>query len=110
MAVNVYLRIQQVWGEGADSWDPNRFLAMDQTKQVRVGVFANLMTFSAGVRGCIGLIEMQALAAELLERFEFGLPKEHYEIVRAPAGLMIPLVKDRLELGSVMPLQVSVSQ
>lgn len=53
---------------------------------------------------------MQALAAELLERFEFGLPKENYEIMRVPAGLMIPLVKDKLDMGSVMPLCVSVAQ
>ena len=53
---------------------------------------------------------MQALAAELLDRFEFGLPKEHYEIVRVPAGLMIPLVKGKPELGSVMPLRVSLAQ
>ncbi|TBU46080.1 cytochrome P450 [Dichomitus squalens] len=107
-----YNRLPQVWGADADTWNPDRFLHIDLTKQVRVGVFANLMTFSAGIRGCIGwrfsVIEMQALAAELLERFEFGLPEEHYEIMRVPAGLMIPLVKDKLELGAVMPLRVSL--
>ena len=53
---------------------------------------------------------MQALAAELLERFEFNLTKEEYDIMRIPAGLMIPLVRDKLELGSVMPLRVSLAQ
>ncbi|KAM5530700.1 hypothetical protein V8D89_015624 [Ganoderma adspersum] len=114
MSICSYNRLPQVWGDDAEEWNPDRFLDIDPTKQVRVGVFANLMSFSAGVRGCIGwrfsLIEMQALAAELLERFEFGLPKEHYEIVRVPAGLMIPLVKDKLEMGSVMPLSVSLAQ
>ncbi len=57
------------------------------------------------------LIEMQALTAELLENFEFARPKEDYDIVRLPAGLMIPVVRGKLyELGSVMPLRVSVVQ
>ena len=51
---------------------------------------------------------MQALAAELLEKFEFGLPEEGYDIIRAPAGLMVPLVRGKMELGSVMPLRVSM--
>ncbi|RPD81959.1 cytochrome P450 [Lentinus tigrinus ALCF2SS1-7] len=110
-----YNRLRSVWGEDADEWNPDRFLRIDPTKQTRVGVFGNLMTFSAGIRGCIGwrfsLIEMQALSAELLENFEFARPKEDYDIVRLPAGLMIPVVRGKLyELGSVMPLRVSVAQ
>ena len=53
---------------------------------------------------------MQALAVELLERFEFGLPEEKYDIIRLPAGLMVPLVRDKMELGTVMPLKVSLAQ
>ncbi|KAI0800950.1 cytochrome P450 [Fomes fomentarius] len=109
-----YNRLSSVWGKGADEWDPDRFLRIDTTKQTRVGVFANLMSFSAGIRACIGwrfsLIEMQALAAELLERFEFGLPEEKYDIMRVPAGIMIPLVRDKMNLGIAMPLRVSVAQ
>lgn len=56
------------------------------------------------------LIEMQALSAELLERFEFGLPEEKYDIMRVPAGIMIPLVRDKMNLGIAMPLRVSVAQ
>ncbi|KAI0721329.1 cytochrome P450 [Cerioporus squamosus] len=110
-----YNRLRSVWGEDADEFNPDRFLRIDPTKQTRVGVFGNLMTFSAGIRGCIGwrfsLIEMQALTAELLENFEFAPPKEDYDIVRLPAGLMVPVVRGKLyELGSVMPLRVSVVQ
>ncbi|RDX57275.1 cytochrome P450 [Lentinus brumalis] len=115
VSVAGYNRLRSVWGEDADEWNPNRFLRIDPTKQIRVGVFGNLMTFSAGVRGCIGwrfsLIEMQALTVELLENFEFAPPKEDYDIVRLPAGVMVPIVRDKLyELGSVMPLRVSVVQ
>lgn len=54
------------------------------------------------------LIEMQALASEILENFEFSLPKDEvYDIQRVPAGLMIPLVRGKWNLGSVVPLCVA---
>ncbi|KAI0756691.1 cytochrome P450 [Daedaleopsis nitida] len=110
-----YNRVPSVWGEDADSWDPDRFLRIDPTKQIRVGMFANLyvlhyVNHTTCVLTMLVLIEMQALASELLERFEFGLPEEKFEVVRVPAGLMIPLVRDRMDLGIAMPLTVSVGQ
>ena len=56
------------------------------------------------------MIELQALVAEVLEHFEFGVPEENYEIIRAPAGVMVPLVRGKYELGAVMPLSVSMVQ
>lgn len=51
---------------------------------------------------------MQALASELLEKFEFSLPTDEvYDIQRYPAGLMIPLVRGKYHLGSVVPLSVT---
>ena len=35
-------RLPSVWGDNPDTWNPDRFLDIDPTKQVRVGVFANL--------------------------------------------------------------------
>ena len=54
------------------------------------------------------LIEIQALSSELLEKFEFSLPTDEvYDIQRYPAGLMIPLVRGKYHLGSVVPLSVT---
>ena len=51
---------------------------------------------------------MQALASEILEKFEFSLPKDEvYDIQRVPAGLMIPLIRGKWNLGSVVPLCVA---
>ena len=75
-----------------------------------VCVYVLTSAMSRGRLCTIRLIEMQALTVELLERFELGLPKEEYEILRVPAGLMIPLVRGKMELGSVMPLHVSLAQ
>ncbi|KAI0356394.1 PAH-inducible cytochrome P450 monooxygenase PC-PAH 4 [Trametes cingulata] len=114
-----YNRLPQVWGEDADVWNPDRFHKLEAGKQTNVGVFANLMTFSAGTRACIGwrfsVIEMQALLAELIEAFQFSLPVgaggEKPELQRAPSGLaMIPLIRGKEELGPAMPLRVSLAQ
>ncbi|KAJ8494561.1 hypothetical protein ONZ45_g13198 [Pleurotus djamor] len=94
VSICAYNRLPEIWGPDADQWNPRRFLEQSQISQTSVGVFANLMTFSAGVRGCIGwrfaIIEIQALLAEMIENFEFNLPKD-VEIVRLPAVAMVPM-------------------
>ncbi|KAI0373422.1 PAH-inducible cytochrome P450 monooxygenase PC-PAH 4 [Pilatotrama ljubarskyi] len=112
-----YNRLPQVWGEDAHVWNPDRFCKLEAGKQTNVGVFANLMTFSAGTRACIGwrfsVIEMQALIAELVEAFQFRPPvgsgTEKPELQRAPSGLvMIPLIRGKEELGPAMPLRIAL--
>ncbi|OCH89199.1 PAH-inducible cytochrome P450 monooxygenase PC-PAH 1 [Obba rivulosa] len=106
-----YNRLKEVWGEDADEFNPSRFL---QTKegQLTVGVFANIMSFSGGLRGCIGwrfaILEMQAILVELLENFEFSIPDDKPEIQRVPAGLMVPMIRNKMHLGTQMPLKISV--
>ncbi|OBZ74852.1 hypothetical protein A0H81_05105 [Grifola frondosa] len=66
------------------------------------------MTFSAGIRGCIGVIEMQTTLAELLEKFAFSLPADPPEIQRAPAGIKALMIRNKVELGTLMPLFVAL--
>lgn len=49
------------------------------------------------------------MLATLLENFEFALPDnaKDRQIVRKPTGLMVPMVKDHMELGSWMGLKVT---
>ena len=54
------------------------------------------------------LIEMQALTAELLENFEFAIPDDKPEIQRVPAGLMMPMIRNKMHLGTQMPLKISI--
>ncbi|KAI0674750.1 PAH-inducible cytochrome P450 monooxygenase PC-PAH 4 [Trametes maxima] len=111
-----YQRLPDVWGEDADVWNPDRFSRIDIGKQTNVGVFANLLAFSAGTNACIGwrfsIIEQQAFVAELIESFQFSLPAgsspEKTEVVRAPSGTaMVPVIRDKPELGSGLRLRVS---
>lgn len=55
------------------------------------------------------VLEQQAIVADLIENFEFALPDDakEMEILRKPTGLMVPMVKDHMELGSWMGLKVT---
>ncbi|KAI0743400.1 cytochrome P450 [Daedaleopsis nitida] len=110
-----YHRLTDIWGADANEWNPDRWFRPDMGKQTSVGVFSNLMTFSAGVRACIGwrfsVIEMQTILYDLVEKFRFSLPAENMVIKRAPAGLiMIPIVVGKEELNVAMPLRLSLVQ
>ncbi|KAG2744032.1 cytochrome P450 [Suillus brevipes Sb2] len=109
-SICAYNRLQSLWGEDADEWNPNRFLDEGMQKG-SLGVFANLMTFSAGLRSCIGwrfaLLEMQAVLVELVENFEYRFP-EGVEVIRLNGGPMAPMVEGKMHEGLQMPLEVSV--
>ncbi|THU96525.1 cytochrome P450 [Dendrothele bispora CBS 962.96] len=103
-----YNKLKSVWGPDAHTWNPERFL--DMKKGTTLGVYANLLTFSAGVRSCIGwrfaLLEMQVILAGLLERYEFMIQDPEMEIYRAQAGFMVPIVRGKETDGPQMPLGV----
>ncbi|TBU30198.1 cytochrome P450 [Dichomitus squalens] len=111
-----YQRLTDVWGEDANEWNPDRFLRIETSKQpANVGVFANLMTFSAGIRACIGwrfsVLEMQAFLAELVETFQFYPPKEKVDIQQAVAGINVfPAIRGKADQGSAMPMRISLAQ
>ncbi|KAJ3750230.1 cytochrome P450 [Lentinula detonsa] len=112
VSISVYNRLTQVWGKDANEWNPERFFH-ETKKDTTLGVYANLMTFSAGVRACIGwrfaLMELQAILFGLLENFEFSPgPEGLDDIQRVPAGLMIPMKKGHWQDGIQMPLRVRV--
>ncbi|KAJ3811392.1 cytochrome P450 [Lentinula lateritia] len=112
VSISVYNRLTEVWGKDANEWNPERFLH-ESKKDTTLGVYANLMTFSAGVRACIGwrfaLMELQAILFGLLEKFEFSPgPEGLDDIQRVPAGLMIPMKKGHWMDGIQMPLRVKV--
>ncbi|KAF4593473.1 hypothetical protein EYR38_009188 [Pleurotus pulmonarius] len=114
ISISGYNRLPSIWGDDADAWNPRRFIDVprkENEKRTAVGVYANLMSFSGGVRACIGwrfaLIELQALVVEMIENFTVSLP-DGVEISRLPAGMMIPVVKDKLDEGTQMPLVLSL--
>ncbi|KAE9394403.1 cytochrome P450 [Gymnopus androsaceus JB14] len=111
LSLGCYNRLPQVWGDDADEWKPERFINMPK-KNTNLGVYANLMTFSAGIRGCIGwrfaVMELQAIIFGLLEKFEFCPPAsgELDEIQAVPVGGAVPMKKGKWEEGRQMPLLI----
>ncbi|KAH9935130.1 PAH-inducible cytochrome P450 monooxygenase PC-PAH 4 [Epithele typhae] len=108
-----YHRLKSAWGDDAHEWNPDRWFTLDPAKQVKIGIYENLMSFSSGPHACIGwkfgLYQIQAVAAEFLEQFEFALPLDKPHIRRTPAAIMMPMVDGKPELGAAMPLRVSVA-
>ncbi|KAF5371679.1 hypothetical protein D9758_003487 [Tetrapyrgos nigripes] len=106
-----YNRLTSVWGEDASEWNPSRFLNRDLKDQLSLGVYSNVVTFSGGVRACIGwrfaVMEMQALLAGILQEFEFAVPPS-LDLVTCPtmntaAG---PMLRDQKDKGIHLPLVV----
>ncbi|KAK7466186.1 hypothetical protein VKT23_004910 [Stygiomarasmius scandens] len=107
--ISSYNHLRSIWGEDAGDWNPERFL--DIKKGLTLGVYANLMTFGAGIRSCIGwrfaLQEMQAIVAGLISNFEFSIDP-NIEIYKGNFGLMAPVVRGKEVEGSQMPLKVKI--
>ncbi|THV07086.1 cytochrome P450 [Dendrothele bispora CBS 962.96] len=105
-----YNCLNSVWGEDANKWNPERFLKSNALQQMTsLGVYSNLLTFSAGVRACIGwrfaLQEMQAITTGLIPMFEFSIDPT-IDVFRAQLGGMVPMVKGKEVQGSQLPLKV----
>ncbi|KIY66797.1 PAH-inducible cytochrome P450 monooxygenase PC-PAH 4 [Cylindrobasidium torrendii FP15055 ss-10] len=109
-AAHGYNRNLTVWGPDAHTWRPERWSKKLEHELV-VGIHGNVMTFSGGVRGCLGwrfaVMSMQSLTAEVLENFRFA-PSEDTKLVRRRPGLLItPRLQGRFQEGIQMPLSVT---
>ncbi|KAF9462391.1 cytochrome P450 [Collybia nuda] len=113
-SIGGYNRNKDIFGEDAHDFDPERWLKPGLKKATTsVGVLANLMSFSGGVRSCIGwkfaVLELQAFLVEMIGTFEFSLTPESQRIRREGALVMIPTVEGEVEKGAQLPLKVKLA-
>ncbi|KAF8058710.1 cytochrome P450 [Lyophyllum atratum] len=111
-SVNSYNRNEEVFGENTHKFDPERWLNSTVKKSTSIGVLGNLMSFSGGVRSCIGwkfaVVELQAFIFELVGGFEFLQTPESQKIRREAALVMVPTIEGQVEKGAQLPLRVRI--
>ncbi|RXW23194.1 hypothetical protein EST38_g2664 [Candolleomyces aberdarensis] len=99
-----------VWGDDAHIFNPQRWMNQDTDSTNALGMYANVMTFSAGAKGCIGwrfaVMQLQNLLSTLIERFEFSLPEKGPKIIRANCMATQPMIEGEYEKGPQLPLVV----
>ncbi|KIK60069.1 hypothetical protein GYMLUDRAFT_226369 [Collybiopsis luxurians FD-317 M1] len=109
-SISAYNRNKDIFGDDACMFNADRWLESGHvaTGVCSMGVYANLATFSAGVRSCVGwrfaVLELQTFLFELIRSFEFTTTPALNDIQRMSAFVMIPSVRGEL---SQMPLRVA---
>ncbi|KAI0738093.1 cytochrome P450 [Daedaleopsis nitida] len=100
-----------LWGEDVDEWKPERWLKPLPAvlEEARLpGVYANLMTFSGGVRSCMVLtpgfacsgfkfsqLEMKVVLAVFLTTFSFELSEAHEPVVWNSSVVIYPTMGEK---------------
>ncbi|KXN90138.1 Cytochrome P450 4A4 [Leucoagaricus sp. SymC.cos] len=114
LSISGYNRNQEVFGEDADVYNPERWLRdVTEMKGPSVGVYGNLLTFAGGVRTCIGwrfaLYEVQSLTVEIINNFELAVTPEIERLRREACLVMIPTIEGEELRGENLPLKVSLA-
>ncbi|KAG6835177.1 hypothetical protein H0H93_004249, partial [Arthromyces matolae] len=109
-SIGSYNRNKEIFGEDADTFDPERWLDSRVKRLVSVGATDNLMSFSGGVRTCIGwrfaVKELQSFLFELLGSFEFTPTPESRATRREAALVMVPTLPGEVEKGAQLRLGI----
>ncbi|KAK7466380.1 hypothetical protein VKT23_005103 [Stygiomarasmius scandens] len=91
-------RNPELWGPDALEWKPERWLSPLPQAVIDAhlpGVYSHLMTFSGGIRSCIGFkfsqLEMKAVLSTLVSTFNFAPTKDKKMLWSAP-GISSPFV------------------
>ncbi|KAF9649252.1 cytochrome P450 [Thelephora ganbajun] len=100
-----------VWGPDAMAFRPERWLESSSEKtETPLGMYGNLLTFSAGGRSCIGwrfaVAEIQAFLVTLIREFSFSIP-EGRNIRIARPGILVPMVIGEEGKGLQLPLTIT---
>lgn len=115
LSIAAYHRNKDIFGEDADLYNPDRWLKStdEAKKRPSVGVYSNLLTFSGGVRSCIGwkfaLYELQSLTVEIINNFELSPTKDLERLRREACLVMLPTLEGEQLKGENLPLKISLA-
>jgi len=102
---------KDVWGPDAMEFRPERWLeASSEKTETPLGVYGNLLTFSAGERSCIGwrfaVAEIQSFLITLVREFSFSVP-EGRNVRTIRPGILVPMVIGEEDKGPQLPLTIT---
>ncbi|KAF7355997.1 Cytochrome P450 [Mycena venus] len=94
-----YHRLASRWGSDAHEFKPSRWLDGTASQTDAIGPYANLLTFLAGGRTCLGwrfaILEMQVLLFELVRKFSFALTPDSGSVVQPRVtGVLMPTLSN----------------
>ncbi|KAJ6577167.1 cytochrome P450 [Mycena capillaripes] len=100
-----------IWGPDSLEWKPERWLSPlpKSVAEAKIpGIYANLMTFNAGGRACIGFkfsqLEMKVVLCLLVERFKFSLSDK--DITWQMSSIAVPSVDG---IKPQLPLKIELA-
>ncbi|KAJ3709680.1 cytochrome P450 [Lentinula raphanica] len=108
---SAYNRNPAIFGKDASEFNPDRWIEGRVKTEDSLGMpYANLASFAAGSRSCIGwrfaVAELQVFIVVLLRNFIIESTPKLANIRRESALAMIPLIEGELEKGTQLPLRV----
>ncbi|TDL20057.1 cytochrome P450 [Rickenella mellea] len=110
MAVN---RSKAIWGEDADVWNPERWLAPLPPSVAEAhlpGIYGSMLTFLGGVRSCIGFkfaeMETKLTLSTLLETFKFEPSSK--EVQWDMRFIQTPTLKGSGDTSPQLPMKISL--
>ncbi|KLO16841.1 cytochrome P450 [Schizopora paradoxa] len=103
-------RMTSLWGPDAEEFNPDRWDNVPESATAIPSVFANVLSFLAGARGCIGyrfaVVEMKAILFSLIRSFEFELAIPADEFTKRSMVVTRPYLKSEQNGRAQMPLLV----
>jgi len=112
LSIYAYQTNEDLWGKDALVYNPDRWLEERDKSGALIGVYANLLSFSAGVKNCIGwrlaLVQIQASLVHLISTFNFALPDEPQDVRMFRTITIVPKIAGRENEGIQLPLKISL--
>ncbi|KAF8907509.1 cytochrome P450 [Mucidula mucida] len=94
-----YNRLEDLWGEDPDQFKPERWLGHVSgfnPASSPFGIYSGLANFVGGTQSCLGwrfaVLETQVFLVKIIQSFSLKYPKDAPDIVRAPSGVMAPVL------------------
>lgn len=115
LSIAAYQRHKDVFGEDADTFNPDRWLRESEGKKgPTLGVYGNLLTFAGGVRTCIGwrfaVCEVQTLTVAIVNNFELSPTPDIKRLRREACLVMLPTLEGEQLQGENLPLNIRIAQ